>query len=767
MKNIKLEKVIIAIVFILVPFLLFKNGFQQGKIPYASDTISLDFPFRLFAQKMLWQYHDLPLWLPHLFGGIPLIDSTNLIYFYPTNLLYMLLPIPLYYTYTIDIILHMIIAAFGMYLLLRQFEMSKEGSLFGSFIFMIGGFFISLVNAGHWGNIKAIALIPYIFYFINKGIKHEKVIHFFNAAIFSALMILCIGMQLLFYTYIGVFMYIIYELFFAGNKVNPKRIRKIAVYFIISSIMVIIFGSLQFFQSAGYLNYSWRGDFTYDNFIQWSFNPKETISFIFPNFYGLKDNTYFGFEAPNSTTLFTGIIPFLLIPFAFLQKRNRRLAVFVAVCAIVFYIIGLGGFTPLCKLLFYIPVFNKFRTPLRSIYFFDIFVILLSSIAINNILSILKKSTDKNELNLFHKTWIWTSIITGFIFLIMLLFISNTERLSNFIGDTYFSVWKKIATPDFISLVMPPITKDLIFFVVIASLTLFIVYLTLHSKIKRPYIFISLIAILCFIDLYRVDTKFINYINFSDYYDKNNPIIQRLQQDKEPVRTQDVNAHFFYNKNIYYDLEFMSGDHGLLPLKYANMLKKQAFFSLTVNRLYNIKYYITDMYIKTPGFDEIISGPIQLIEDTKVFPRAFILDKVEKVENDDEIFYFLKSAQFNPTVALTTADIPIQTSPEQLNYNLNIKEYTPNKIIIDYETNKAGILVLSNNYYPSWKVKIDNNPGKIYNVDYAIMGVPVEKGKHEIKFYYSRTKILLSLLLTILGILIYIMVYFFEIRMKR
>lgn len=441
----KIEKTIIALAFILIPFLFFKNGFQHGKILFGPDTISLDFPFRLFAQRMFQQYHDLPLWMPYLFGGIPLIDSTNLIYFYPTNLLYMLLPIPLYYTYTMDIIIHMLVAAFGMYLLLRRFETTKEASLFGGFVFMISGFLISLVNVGHWGNIKAMALIPYVFYFISRGIKEKKIFHFLNASLFAALMILCIGMQLLLYTYFGVILYIVYELFFTEHSRDMKAIKKTAIFFILSLVMIVLFSALQLFQTTGYIEYSWRGDFTYFDFTQWSFNPLESISFLFPNFFGLQGDTYYGFEAPNYTTLYIGIIPFLLLPFAFMLKKSRRQAIFFSAAAAVFFILGCGWYIPFYRILFYVPVINKFRTPLRYIYFFDMFIIMLSAIAISNILAITREKKYKINFkgNTLFKIWSWTAAAAGIIFFIMLVFISNPVHVSDFINNTFFYVWKK------------------------------------------------------------------------------------------------------------------------------------------------------------------------------------------------------------------------------------------------------------------------------------------------------------------------------------
>jgi len=768
----KLEKIIVAFIFILIPVLLFKDGFQHGKILYGQDTIQLDFPFRLFAQRMFQQYHDLPLWMPYILGGIPLIDSSNLIYFYPTNLLYMLLPVPLYYTYTIDIIIHMLIAAFGMYLLLKQFELKKAASLFGGFVFMTGAFLISLVYAGHSGNTKAVALMPYIFYFISRGIKEGKFFHFLNASIFCALCVLCLGMQIMAYAYIGVFLYILYEIFFSTKERNLKKAKKTTIFFILSTGMIVLLSAVQFFQSTTYLPYSFRGNFTYENFVLWSFNPKEAITFLFPNFFGLKDPTYWGPMENNMTTFYMGIIPFMLVPFAFILGKFRKFAIFSTIIAVIFFILGCGRFTPVYNIFFYFPVFNKFRVPLRFIYIFDLFIIILSAVGMNNIiLAVQEQNYNANfKKNILFKIWLWLTIMAGIILFIMLSIASNTDFLYAFIKQTssFTNTFTNKPSPsdDFISSRIKEIMPDVIYFGAIAFSFLIIIYLQLRKKINQTYVFLGLIAVLSFIDLYRVDSQFIRFDDISDHFEENNPIIQRLQQDKGIFRSTDMNFNLPANKNIYYGLEFMSGYHGLAPFKYYT-ISNRPFNTLNIPRIFNIKYYLSQNDINVDGLKKIFDGPIKIIEDTKTLPRALFLDKVVKLDSDDQILSLLSSERFDLASVATTDNIFIDWSPEKLQYDLQITEYTPNRIKINLNSNKAGVLVLSNNYYPSWRAKIDGKPEKIYNVDYAIMGIPVDKGIHEIEFYYSRMKILMSLLLTILGILIYVSVYFFETNKKQ
>src|SRR6266699_5246164 len=46
------------------------------------------------------------------------------------------------------------------------------------------------------------------------------------------------------------------------------------------------------------------------------------------------------------------------------------------------------------------------------------------------------------------------------------------------------------------------------------------------------------------------------------------------------------------------------------------------------------------------------------------------------------------------------------------------------------------MVVLSDTYYPGWYARVDGQPAHIYEVDLALRGVPVAKGRHTITFRY-------------------------------
>ena len=153
---------------------------------------------------------------------------------------------------------------------------------------------------------------------------------------------------------------------------------------------------------------------------------------------------------------------------------------------------------------------------------------------------------------------------------------------------------------------------------------------------------------------------------------------------------------------------------------------------------------------------------ITLNEKHFYMPRAWMSYKPIVVNNDDEIIKIMSDSTFNYkecVVIEKSPELSIDTVPG--NNNVKITNYDLNKITISVETDKNGILVLSEVFYPAWKVYVDGVEKPILRCDYSLRGVAVEKGKHVVKFSYEDKDFKLGLVLSIsgLGFVIVILVF--------
>ena len=72
---------------------------------------------------------------------------------------------------------------------------------------------------------------------------------------------------------------------------------------------------------------------------------------------------------------------------------------------------------------------------------------------------------------------------------------------------------------------------------------------------------------------------------------------------------------------------------------------------------------------------------------------------------------------------------------------------------IRVESQRAGLLVLSDTYYPGWKAYVDGQETPIYPTDVALRSVYLEAGEHEVRFVYSPASFKLGVLISGLSLL--------------
>lgn len=141
-----------------------------------------------------------------------------------------------------------------------------------------------------------------------------------------------------------------------------------------------------------------------------------------------------------------------------------------------------------------------------------------------------------------------------------------------------------------------------------------------------------------------------------------------------------------------------------------------------------------------------------IYKNSNVMKRAFVLHKARQVNSLSEVIKELQrgfnfrevglvsgksgeAGQHHLQYGLTEGerDVFKEESPRE---EVIIKKYAPDEIVINLES-KGGILVLSDLYYPGWKVKVNGKKGELMRVFGLLRGVSVDEGRSEVVFYYS------------------------------
>ncbi len=737
---------------------IFRGAFQTGLVLFGHDFFIIYHPFRIFADYVFGKFHDLPLWMPNLFFGVPMIASSSLLYYYPTDIIFMLLGINPMQSATIDVIIHLYAAYIGMYLFLRRENLSREASFLGALFVMFSGYILSFVNAGHINNIKAGALIPLVFYFIRSGLIKNSLKHFMAAGLVMGLQILATGMQVMAYTVIGASFFVVYRLVFE-EKETKARIN-VLFLFSVAAVFSLLFSAAQFLPSYDYKDFSWRGEFTYESFISWSQHPVEFLTMLFPHMFGLKENDYFGFMSLNLTTYYMGLMPFILAPFAFMFKKERRTAYFWSACALIFLLLSFGGYTPLYAVFYKIPVYNQFRNPSRFMYQFSFFVAALGALGFD---SLLKRSSDRAQGKFLRNI---------FIVIISLAFVLSAVLFTGIHKETVkllYNLAKKAVMPESIadsaSAALGADIWILFLFLLLGALT---VWLIIKGKIKSAFAAVMIFAFMHFFDIYRIEKEFINYIpgeNIVPYYDA---AAELINKSNEKGRVADFLYLWGPNRPLYYNLEAVKGAHGMQPLYFGKMEAAQIFNNIEVNRALNIRWYVSRDELSLPGVIKKARGKFNLYEDMFSKSRVIFTTDYLRVNSDDEALSIMSRGLFDGSRALVAFNPPFTSkSNKQAFYNIPVNEYKTNEIKFTINADDEGFAQISNLYYKRIKAKIDGKPAKTYRVNYAFTAVYVPKGLHEIILYYDRKVELTGLVLSFLSLVSFAFICLYKKKSER
>ena len=80
-------------------------------------------------------------------------------------------------------------------------------------------------------------------------------------------------------------------------------------------------------------------------------------------------------------------------------------------------------------------------------------------------------------------------------------------------------------------------------------------------------------------------------------------------------------------------------------------------------------------------------------------------------------------------------------------------EHAADRLVIRAEMACNGMVVLSDAFYPGWRSRVDHRPAKIYEVNGAMRGVAVPRGRHVVTMRYRPVSVYLGAALSLLGIL--------------
>ncbi len=184
------------LLFLALPFLLFFRSLSTGAPPFGGDILMLDYPLLALIKHQLGA-GLFPLWNPYAGGGYPLVPFSGLIFYPP---LWALRLLTTSNAITVLDIVHVGLAGLGAYLLAGVTGAGKAGRAIGALGFVLSGFMISHLYAGHLFELGVVAWMPWIFYTSHRLLDRPTLRAALLLGLVSALQVLANGLSFLVFT---------------------------------------------------------------------------------------------------------------------------------------------------------------------------------------------------------------------------------------------------------------------------------------------------------------------------------------------------------------------------------------------------------------------------------------------------------------------------------------------------------------------------------------------------------------------------------------
>ncbi len=661
---------------------------------------------------------SVPLWNPYYYSGHPFIANPQTFVFYPATLLFAALPLP--WAFNIDTLLHIYLAAAGMYCFVLLITESRSAGFASAIVYSLSGYFMNRIYAGHLTMIHTAALLPWIFYLFEKGYKTGQTRFFIITGLVFGLQILSGEPQNNYYTALFLAVYALIRYVSTPQPARPKPFYQLAAFLVL--ILLVAFGisAVQVLPSLEFMSLSDRTEKTYQFATAYSFPPKNFFTFLAPSITNPSITTDVEFAG------YAGIMTLILAGTGAIFYRHRPHIWCFRIMALIAVTIMLGKYTPLYYLYYqFLPGIATFRIPVRCMVIFVFSIAVLAGFGTGH----LCRTTIPRKHHI--------TIIGLWVVLFVYLFVGAK------------------------TLGVPFASKEIIMAVGFFVVALVILLLNLFLK-NKSFIAGAIIVIL-FVDLYAAYSSQLPIINQNEVFEKQ-PFEYQLQKDRGLYRVASPldallgeNFHY-YGINAYTPLALRSYFRFIHEMADVPMLKEtrstlnpQMFHRSSVfsSKILNIKY----AFIKD-------GNEFELITAKQVMPRATLVNNALFLSRLEDHLRYIKRPGFDPQKQVLLEAVPPENAPPNPKgtevppdgNNVVITKYQPNRIELDCASDSNTYLVLSELFYPGWQAYIDGNKAQILRADYLLRAVPLPAGKHNVVFVYRPKSFLIGAAITIFSL---------------
>jgi hypothetical protein len=784
-----------AVLILALVCLFFHSSLAGGEAFFFGDNFSLHRPYVHFLMRELGK-GSFPLWNPHVKSGVPFLADPASGALYP--LTYLSFVMKIFRATTVMVVAEVFLAAFFLYLFLRELGLRFWASIVGGISFAFSGAFLLLTN--QVGALGAFCWIGAVFYFFEKSIRQKRAVWAVLAGCFLALSILAGDVHASYMVAFALFLYFLFRLS-VGLITRPVRaLRAVLLHFCIVLVFAGGLSAVQLVPSFELSRHAVMGhggsSFTFPA----EMPPAAILNIFFPKLWGSvgEGNIWNGMGRFGCYFGMVGLV------FALLSVYNRKQLSrwFFFAFTLLSLTIALGAYGRLYYTFFhYLPTFRLFANPGVFLLLFCFAGSVSAAIGVDGALTAESKVRRRvksplilalivsliglvslQALSMFHveDSERWLAAIRfltrgedsgsqSAVVIFRIVYWSVVHGLAALAGVSFFGLLYSVgALPKraFALLLVVITCVDLLLvgggFVVTAEETVFSGEPESVSEIPAgsPYRIAATGNELAPFWNSLMTMSALDENGLSDREDKWEVLHRRLLGLPD-------------NEAMMYGLYTAGGRTGFTVTSYARFMQlavkdedegprgeRPAKLRPAYRDFLNIRYLISDEEMTDESLKLLatLEGAF-LYENEKASARAFFVEGLIAASDEEEAFRILTEREVD-----FSKEALIEGAPKELpadaasGAGIVLGTMSPNRVSFEFEgLEKEAFCVVVESYYPGWRAFADGKEIPIYRTNGAFRGVFVPAGTHSLVMKFSVSNFRLALVLSLFFVVAFLL----------
>ena len=796
-----LPDVVVIAVFAIISFAYFFVPITQGKILYQHDASA-----GVGAAQEMTEYQnrtgETTRWTNSIFGGMPTYQMSPS--YQSTDGLSQVMNA--YHLWLPDNVWFLFAYLLGFYILLRAFDFRQSLAALGSVMWAFSSYFLIIIAAGHLWKVMALAYLPPMIAGVVLAYRGRYLSGFIVTALFTAFEIKANHVQMTYY-YLFIILFMV-----IGYLVKSIREKQLAVFLKATGVLAaaaligIAINLSSLYHTWQYQKESMRGKselvkkdaanqtssgLDRDYITQWSYGIDETLTLLVPDAKGgasvpLSKNAtamakadpqiqsmipqlydafpqYFGTQPGTSGPVYVGaFVLFLFILGLFIVKGPMKWALLAATVLSVLLAWGHNfmGFTNF--FLDYIPMYAKFRTVASILVIAEFTIPLLAALA-------LKKIVDEPDVlsKQMKFAYISLALTAGVAALIALFpdmmgpFVSEQERqmigsIQGMDGGTARTILANIS-----DMRAAMVSSDAWRSVIIILIGFALLFAYKLKKLRADYM-IAALLVLCLVDMWQVDKRYLNdemFVPKSERDMPQKPTATDIEINKDKsldYRVLNFASNTFNENETSYFHKSIGGYHPAKLRRYQEMIDayivpemQKALQAIAakggnMQQVDGVKLFPVLNMLNTKYFIFPLQGGATIpLKNIYAQGNGWFVDKIDYVADANAEYAEVGKIDVrHEAVADKQFEAVLgQAKANDSTATVKLDKYEPNNLQYTVNSKNGGIVVFSEIYYPGWKATVDGQSVELGRVNYILRAVNVKPGKHIVVLDFHPTSI--------------------------